>query len=316
MISIIVPMYNASATLGRCLDSILAQSYTDFELLCIDDGSADDTLQLLRQYEVQDSRVRVFSQKNGGVSAARNVGIDESKGEFITFADGDDWVEESWLKDYMDNYQGEDLLFQNAVWEKPDGSQFNRSIEVDRECRCGDKIIRLYDYNTINYVWAALFRRSIIVDNNIRYNTDIAYNEDCEFVLHYCKYVADINITPLPIRNYHYIFPDDSRSYQQPSYKRALALKLVAQRGLEMCKVQGVRFDSINLRTSTDMIYTLIMAYKIGLPQEQRARILELVATLPYKRKVNKFSFRVLSAIIALNMGDLFLRTIYRNDGK
>ncbi|MFI3288620.1 MAG: glycosyltransferase family 2 protein [Rikenellaceae bacterium] len=302
MISVIIPLYNAAKTLDRCIESALNQSYPDFELLCIDDGSRDETLQLLREYEVKDSRVRVFTKENGGVSSARNIGIKEAKGEFITFLDADDWVERDWLRDYIDNYQGEDLLFQNAIWEKSDGSQFLRSITIDRANSCADKILYLYDYSTINYVWATIFRRSIIIDNNILFNTEIKYNEDCEFVLHYCSFIKDINILPKYIRNYHYVFPDGERAYQEPSYIRALALKLVALRGYDMCREHGASFLSINRRTTSDLLYTVIMAYRLGLPKEERLKILDVATSLPYRRETNGLKFKVLNLLITPNI--------------
>lgn len=318
MISVIIPLYNAAKTLGRCIESALDQSYSDFELLCIDDGSRDETLNLLREYEVKDSRVRVFTKENGGVSSARNVGLKEAKGEFITFLDADDWVERDWLKDYIDHYQGEDLLFQNAIWEKSDGSQFLRSITIDSTNSCADKIIYLYDYSTINYVWATIFRRSIIVDNNILFNTEIKYNEDCEFVLHYCSFIKDINILPKSIRNYHYVFPDGERAYQEPSYIRALALKLVALRGYDMCREHGASFLSINRRTTSDLFYTVIMAYKLSLPIEERLKILGVITSLPYRLDIKDLKFKVLNLFIMPNIhiSDWVLRLILRSEKK
>ena len=89
-VSIIVPVYNTEPFLSRCLDSILCQSFTDFELLLIDDGSTDGSGAICDDYAERDSRIRVFHKENGGVSSARNLGIDNSKGEWLYFADSDD----------------------------------------------------------------------------------------------------------------------------------------------------------------------------------------------------------------------------------
>ena len=103
MISIIVPVYNAEKTLPQCIDSILSQKYSDFEVLLIDDGSTDNSGRLCDTYSQKDKRIRVFHQENQGVSAARNLGLEQMKGEFVTFCDSDDWVEDTWLLDYMDS---------------------------------------------------------------------------------------------------------------------------------------------------------------------------------------------------------------------
>ena len=91
-ISIIVPVYNAEKYLHRCVDSILAQTFTDFELLLINDGSKDNSGKICDEYAAKDPRVRVFHKENGGVSSARNMGLDNAKGEWVTFVDSDDWL--------------------------------------------------------------------------------------------------------------------------------------------------------------------------------------------------------------------------------
>lgn len=91
-ISIIVPVYNTERYLSKCIDSILSQSFTDFELLLINDGSLDYSGAICDQYAANDSRVTVFHKENGGVSSARNLGLDNARGEWVTFVDSDDWI--------------------------------------------------------------------------------------------------------------------------------------------------------------------------------------------------------------------------------
>ena len=98
LISVIVPVYNAEKYLCRCIDSILAQTYKDFELLLIDDGSKDSSGAICDEYAAKDSRVRVFHKENGGVGFARNVGLDHAQGDWVTFVDSDDWVDVCWLQ--------------------------------------------------------------------------------------------------------------------------------------------------------------------------------------------------------------------------
>ena len=92
-ISIIVPVYNAELYLQRCLDSILSQSFTDFEAILVDDGSSDKSGGICDEYAQRDSRIRVFHKENGGVASARQMGMDEAKGEYVIHTDPDDWVE-------------------------------------------------------------------------------------------------------------------------------------------------------------------------------------------------------------------------------
>lgn len=104
-ISVIVPVYNVEKYLSRCIESILSQTFTDFELLLIDDGSTDRSGEICDEYAKKDTRIRVFHTKNRGVSAARNLGLDNAKGEWISFVDSDDWVENDYLKSlFNDNF--------------------------------------------------------------------------------------------------------------------------------------------------------------------------------------------------------------------
>lgn len=98
LISIIIPVYNMEQYLERCLDSVLNSSYCNVEIICIDDGSTDKSLEILRRYEANDSRIVVFTQKNGGVSSARNTGLRTMTGEYVTFVDPDDYVHPEYLK--------------------------------------------------------------------------------------------------------------------------------------------------------------------------------------------------------------------------
>ena len=109
-ISIIVPVYNSEKYLDACIDSILSQSFRDFELILVDDGSKDSSAQICDEYASQDTRVRVIHKANGGVSAARNDGLDIAKGEYITFIDSDDWVERESLST-ISNYRDYDIVF-------------------------------------------------------------------------------------------------------------------------------------------------------------------------------------------------------------
>lgn len=92
-ISVIIPCYNVAEYVGECLDSVINQTFTDLEILCINDGSTDDTLTILESYAEKDSRIKIFSQENKGLSASRNFGMDVAKGEYIAFIDADDYFD-------------------------------------------------------------------------------------------------------------------------------------------------------------------------------------------------------------------------------
>ena len=107
LFSIIVPVYNVAPYLRECLDSVLAQTFTDWECLCVDDGSADESGSILDEYAQRDSRFLVFPKKNGGVSAARNLALDNAKGEWICFLDGDDVWDVTFLSEIVKMLHGQ-----------------------------------------------------------------------------------------------------------------------------------------------------------------------------------------------------------------
>ena len=128
-VSIIIPVYNSENTLRRCLNSVLAQTFTDFECLLVDDGSTDDSGRICDEYAEKDKRFRVFHKENGGVSSARNVGLDNASGEWITFVDSDDWIEGSFLDSLLNfgngslrisNFNGEVLKDYSYEWYRVD----------------------------------------------------------------------------------------------------------------------------------------------------------------------------------------------------
>ena len=100
LVSVIVPVYKAEKYLHKCVDSLLAQTMTDFEVLLINDGSPDRSGAICDEYAAKDSRIRVFHKENGGVSSARNLGILESQGKYITFVDSDYWLSPCYLADF------------------------------------------------------------------------------------------------------------------------------------------------------------------------------------------------------------------------
>ena len=107
MISVIVPVYNVEKYLKTCLDSIIAQTESDLEILLIDDGSSDDSGKICDEYSIKDQRIRVFHTDNRGVSAARNLGLLESKGDYIGFVDSDDWIEPTMYEEIIRNTQNQ-----------------------------------------------------------------------------------------------------------------------------------------------------------------------------------------------------------------
>lgn len=191
-VSIIVPVFNVSEYLGTCLDSILRQTYERFELLLVDDGSTDGSGDICDRYGEKDSRIRVFHKENGGVSSARNVGLDHAIGEWIYFVDSDDEVFPDGLKTLVDGVS-DDVDIVLAGYERchEDGSVFYR-VE-DRVVSLLDKqesLLTVFEgqdeyYITLGYVWIRLLRNKIIQEHHLRFDTEIRCMEDSLFLTRY-----------------------------------------------------------------------------------------------------------------------------------
>ena len=197
LISIIIPVYNAEKYLNQCIDSIITQTYSDWELILVDDGSTDSSGIICDEYAKNDNRIKVVHKHNGGASSARNKGLDIAEGGYIAFIDADDYVEESYLSKFVENIGKADLL-QGGL------------LEVGQyENDCSIKKYKYYDLDNntdavellnvkeagrirICYVHVKLFRNDIIQDNRIRFDTGMKLSEDFCFVLDYLSCIHSV----------------------------------------------------------------------------------------------------------------------------
>ncbi len=198
MISVIVPVYNAEKYLRRCIDSILAQTYSDFELLLIDDGSKDSSGEICDEYAQKDTRVRVFHKENGGVSSARNLGLDNARGEWVTFVDSDDYVHHEFLSSLSVKH-GVDLIvgsFQIVGSDEEWDGILDEALYDKASLR--DNIVKLSLLTNFLVPWGKLFRRDIIGKNNITFDENIHSGEDTLFVYNYLKYIGSLYLCDKP----------------------------------------------------------------------------------------------------------------------
>ena len=203
-ISVIVPVYKAENYLHRCVDSLLAQTFQDFEILLIDDGSPDRSDEICDEYARKDKRVRVFHKENGGVSSARNLGLDNAKGEWVTFVDSDDYVEISYLSDFGLEKCEADFYLQGYRKIMPDGkkrlSRF--SVKQMQVVSFSDSYYEGEDKIIINFVWGKLIKLVIVRNNALVFDTTLSFGEDHLFCLSYLVHVQKIALSPATSYNY------------------------------------------------------------------------------------------------------------------
>ena len=209
MVSVILPCYNASKTLQATLNAIHKQSYENFELIAVDDGSQDDTLEILKSWANLDSRIVVRHQENRGVSSARNLALKSARGEYICFVDADDVVE----PDYIES------LVRIMLSSKSCGLAmcgFTSDMKLHSIRNFGltsisniDFVLRTFGYRTLNpQIWCMLFRANIIKQNKITFEEGCTRGEDKEFFAKYVLHTKEIIYSDDKL--YHYRLSDVS----------------------------------------------------------------------------------------------------------
>ena len=263
-ISVIVPLYNAEKYLHNCVDSILSQTFTDFELLLINDGSKDSSGKICDEYATLDSRVRVFHKENGGVSSARNLGLDNAQGEWITFVDSDD--------EFVDNncltllYQPKfDLINYGYECYDVNGKKtlttsiFHNEFVLDR-----DKAIS-YVYSCDYYQFysvAKLYCNSIIKKNNIRFDESLYYSEDRLFIIEYLSYCKKIYSSSHSIYKYVMRINGAMSSINNEFNNKTLTGFYAALKMLDAVKKMGTTESNIKLaRKDVVQSYQITIRY-------------------------------------------------------
>ncbi len=241
VISVIVPYCNNESTIMRCINSILAQSFQDFELILVNDGSGDDSARLIGESYGNDERIKTVYQNNRGVSAARNVGIECAIGEYIAFCDADDYIGDGWLFSLLSESKGCDLVFANYTNVDENGgiikkTEFqSRRFQLNSNLDYLDFIIRQVFQKGCSWtVWSCLFRKNIIDEHAIRFNEECEnFGEDLGFVLEYILHSQYISI--IKENSYYYVTHSGSMSDRSNNLIRMNSMNEVSKRFCHHC---------------------------------------------------------------------------------
>ena len=228
-ISVIVPVYNVEKYLPRCIDSILSQTFTDFELLLIDDGSTDGSGKICDAFAEKDSRIRVFHQDNRGVSVARNLGIFHSNGEWICFVDSDDEVKENHLLSFISYMHNRYVDFYVCGYEFLLKSRTSISLPyaIYNEDEVQDFIINSKKGNLLGLQCNKMFNAQIIKDNKLYFDPAIWSYEDELFVLQYLRFCHSVMTIPHCTYIYYFGNPNSlSSKYIEINEHIAIAERL------------------------------------------------------------------------------------------
>jgi len=181
-VSIIIPVYNAEKFLHRCINSIIAQTYQNWECILVDDGSSDCSSEICDEYSQKDSRIRVIHKENGGVSSARNRGLDEAQGEWIMFVDSDDWIKDECLERCLGVIQKKKLdMLQFGFSRVTDGQIVPVLNSLESYVEERNAFIESGTFNVC--VWGSIISRYVIEKDNIRFQEGIKLGEDQMFIM-------------------------------------------------------------------------------------------------------------------------------------
>lgn len=227
-ISIIVPVYNTERFLNKCIDSILNQTYTDWELILVDDGSKDNSGKICDEYEKDDRRIKVIHKSNGGVSSARNAGLSMAQGKYVCFIDADDWVESTYLEDFQLDRVESDFYVSGASYDVYDNA-YSQLIYKQKFCKDISDIKNQFMAQKLDengYPWGKIYKLSAIRDNNLNFNTSLSINEDHIFVFQYYYIINSLSI--VPSGKYHYTVFDGSGRKLSAHFSPFDAIKLAS----------------------------------------------------------------------------------------
>lgn len=223
-ISIIVPVYNVETKLRSCLDSILAQTYKNFEVILVNDGSTDESSKICDEYANKYKQVRVLHQKNQGASAARNIGITNAKGDYVAFCDSDDIVSSRWIE-HLYNSMDNEKTFPKCCFvthEKELGKKINIPDSMINKIE-SRMFYKLEQNGIAGFLWNSLYSRKVLQENEILLREQVEkgdYNEDLIFNMDYVKHMETISI--IRQGDYCYRVREDSLSkrYQKNYYDK------------------------------------------------------------------------------------------------
>ena len=201
-ISVIVPVYNAKKYLHQCVESILSQSFADFELLLVNDGSTDGSGAICDEYVQKDSRVRVLHKENGGVSSARNLGLDNARGEWISFVDADDWLE---LNMYESLYKSateeeSEIVYSDFYMNHRNKKDYYSASRYSSEKK---EMMKNYIFFSWTVLWNFIAKRDLYISNNLKSPTHLCYCEDFELSVRLFHFAKKISYVNKPLYNYN-----------------------------------------------------------------------------------------------------------------
>lgn len=312
-VSIIVPIYNAESTIEKCICSIIKQSYSNLEILLVNDGSADCSTEICNKYASMDERIIVLNKENGGVSSARNIGLEYANGEYCTFLDADDWIDSDHIMSMVKVSQAVDCVIEGYTKETETERSYCllQQKSYDLENLQDDQICSLFINGFIHPCWNKLFKTKIIKANNIIFNTAIHISEDSLFCMEYLIHCHTIQV--LDAVTYHYFVDTTSVSLSRKVYDNIFDIYGMVFSSLKQLLEKGNCLGALKEKILVQTIYpqVFVSALKIisnkNINWHEKKKILDsgmeqeyckYVLTEEQKYNISKFEYLCLVLIL------------------
>ena len=229
-VSIIVPVYNAEATISRCIESIINQEYRDFELLLIDDGSTDSSGTICDRYAAEDSRIRLIHKENTGVSETRNMALDLACGTYLQFLDSDDWITPNATRLFVEEAERYHCDMVISDFYRVVGKRVAHKGDIDNDCVLTQEEFSAHMLQNpadfyYGVLWNKLYRRDIVEKYHLRMNPEISWCEDFMFNLEYIRHAEVFYALQVPV--YYYVKTKGSLASQGMSISKTIKMKLM-----------------------------------------------------------------------------------------
>ena len=284
MISIIVPIYNSDKNLHQCINSILQQTFKGFELLLINDGSTDASALICDEYAFTDTRIKVFHKENGGVSSARNIGLQNAKGEWITFIDSDDVIDKYLLSNLIKGAEDHSDFVLSGINRYKDNIikpffEFNKNETLMLK----DFLFKYSLYQYFAGPWGKLFKNQLIKDNNISFNSSLSWGEDALFNVQYLKFCDTVRTVKFSGYNYRQL----SSGLANSNFSVAYYLQLIENLKKEFTSIEN-KIGYIEKEKNFNIITGRLLSVLYSV-SDNKQRITQLKSV--YKTNKNEFMY-------------------------
>lgn len=252
LVSVIIPVYNKESYLKDCFNSIIQQTWNRLEVLIVDDGSTDNSLNIVKEYADKDSRFKVIKAEHKGPSVARNTGIDAASGKYLTFVDADDYVEPDYIRNLVCAIGDADLCISGCKQWDADHNKWVTSKYASARHNLAELGNSITQYEDILYaVMWRLYHRKIVIEHDIRFPEDMQYGEDTIFFFKYLFFIQKIVI----LNDAQYVHRrQDKNSLEKIAWKRIELQEKLLSALEELSKI--LKDNKVN-ETSNNMLYLI-----------------------------------------------------------